>query len=199
MPVACRLISLAVHSGKVRRGPCAHNPRTARHGGDDGPLLETPKRTRDDGPVSYRARPVTVTARVPAPVDVVFDFVSDTRNDPLWCPNVSDVEQVEGSGVTVGSRFRFHQTVEAGSRTLESDVQVEVVGLGERAITWRVEDRFQKREVELTVDRHGETSVVSQTTTAVFKRKPGVARWFYPWLARREFRNQFDRLAQHFR
>jgi hypothetical protein len=146
----------------------------------------------------FPARPVTVAMHIPADPDTVFEFVSDTRNDPEWCPNVTDVRQTAGEGVAVGSRFIFHQVVEARGRSLESDVEVEVTGLDGHAIGWRVEDRFQIREVNLRVDPDGEGSKVTQTTAATFKRKPGVAKWVYPMLAKRTFKDQFARLAAHF-
>lgn len=141
---------------------------------------------------------VKVSIAVPADPDDVFAFVADTRNDPIWCPNVTDVTQVNGTGVSVGSSFRFHQAVEMRGRSLESDVEVEVVELGERSIRWRVEDRFQVRDVLVEVKPRGEGALVTQTTTAMFKRKPGVARWLYPMLARRTFKDQFRRLTDHF-
>lgn len=147
----------------------------------------------------HRVRPVTVSTYVPADPRTVFDFVADTRNDPVWCPNVTDVTQVNGIGVGVGSSFRFHQRVEAQGRVLVSDVDVEIVELGERSIRWRVEDRFQVRDVVLEVDAEGDGSIVTQTTTATFKRKPGLlTKWGYPVLARRTFKDQFGRLAEHF-
>ena len=146
----------------------------------------------------YRVRPVKATARIPAPAAEVFALVSDTRNDPLWCPNVTDVTQVSGVGVSVGSSFRFHQKVETQGRVLESDVDVEVVELGERSIRWRVEDRFQVRDVVVEVTPADGGSEITQTTTAMFKRKPGIAKWLYPMLARRTFKDQFGRLAEHF-
>lgn len=135
---------------------------------------------------------------IPADPDTVFSYVADTRNDPEWCPNVTDVTQTAGDGVAVGSRFTFHQLVEARGRTLESDVEVEVTDLDERTIGWRVEDRFQTREVSLRVTPDGEGSKVTQTTAATFKRKPGIAKWVYPMLAKRTFKDQFSRLAAHF-
>lgn len=132
---------------------------------------------------------------IPGPPDQVFSYVSDTRNDPEWCPNVTDVRQLAGEGVEVGSAFRFHQRVEAAGRELVSNVDVAVVELGERWIRWRVEDRYQVRDVLLSVESEGEGSRVVQTTSAAFKRKPGLARWVYPMLARRTFRDQFRRLA----
>lgn len=147
---------------------------------------------------THPARPVTVSARVTAEPGTLFEYVRDTRHDPEWCPNVTDVSQVEGEGVALGSKFEFQQRVEAQGRELVSDVEVEVVELGERRIRWRVEDRFQIRDVLLTVEAEGHGSKVTQTTTAAFKRRPGVAKWLYPWLARRTFRDQFQRLAERF-
>lgn len=144
-------------------------------------------------------RPVNVSHHIPAHPAEVLAFVSDTRNDPLWCPNVSNVSQVEGDGVDLGSQFRFHQTVSSGGRTLESDVEVEVVGLTEESVRWRVEDRFQIRDVTLTVEEHGAGTKVRQQTLATFKRDPGLpTRWLYPFLARKTFRDQFARLAKHY-
>ncbi|HUG07516.1 MAG TPA: SRPBCC family protein [Acidimicrobiia bacterium] len=146
----------------------------------------------------YRVRPVKVTTHVPAGPDEVFSYVSDTRNDPEWCPNVTDVRQVSGDGVELGAGFEFHQSVEVQGRELVSEVEVEVVELGESHIRWRVEDRFQVRDVLLEVARDGDGTKVTQTTTAIFKRKPGLAKWFYPRLARRTFRDQFQELAGRF-
>jgi hypothetical protein len=147
---------------------------------------------------SHIAR-VTVSAGVAAPADEVFAFVADTRNDPLWCPNVTDAVLTSGDGVAVGSRFRFHQAVSAGGRHFESDVDVEVLELGERTITWRVEDRFQQRTVSLTVEPDGDGSRVTQRTEAEFKRKPDLlTRLGYPLLAKRTFRDQFRHLEARF-
>lgn len=147
--------------------------------------------------MSHLFRPVTVSFAVAAPPEEVFEFVADTRNDPIWCPNVTEVIQVNGVGVGVGSAFRFHQSVEMRGRALESDVDVEIVELGERSIRWRVEDRFQIRDVKVEVSPEDDGSLVEQTTTAIFKRKPGVAKWLYPILARRTFKDQFRRLSDH--
>ena len=146
----------------------------------------------------YEVRPVRVSAEVPAPADQVFTFISDTRNDPIWCPNVSDVVQTAGEGVEVGSKFRFHQVIEASGRTLQSDVDVEVLEVGQRSIRWRVEDKFQVRDVQVSVTGTDSGSEVTQTTSAAFKRKPGVAKWLYPTLAKRTFRDQFHHLSEHF-
>jgi len=148
--------------------------------------------------MTYRVRPVTVTTTVPAQPEAVFAYISDTRNDPEWCPNVTDVRQVRGEGVELGAGFGFRQTVETRGRVLDSDVEVEVVELGERRVRWRVEDRFQVRDVLLEVEPEANGSKVIQTTTAAFKRKPGLARLAYPMLARQTFKKQFQGLADRF-
>jgi hypothetical protein len=39
------------------------------------------------------------------PIEQVFDFVAEPRNDPRWCRKVMSVDQVEGSGPGPGSRY----------------------------------------------------------------------------------------------
>lgn len=99
----------------------------------------------------------------------------------------------------MGSRWALESSsisrVKAGGRNLESDVSVEVVELGEQRVRWRVEDRFQVRDVLLRVERNGRGSRVIQTTTAAFKRGPGLTKFLYPMLARRTFRDQCRHLV----
>jgi Polyketide cyclase / dehydrase and lipid transport len=147
----------------------------------------------------YPARPVSVSGHIPAPPDVVFDLVSDTRNDPLWCENVEKVDLIEGSGVEVGTRFRFHQHLDRpGAERMQFDVDVEVIEMKDRSIRWQANDRFQIREISLVVEPDGSGSRITQVTTATFLRPPGMAKWLYPLLARRIFRKQFRDLAAYF-
>jgi hypothetical protein len=126
-------------------------------------------------------------------------FVADTRNDPLWCPNVETVDLVAGDRIEVGTRFRFRQHLDRpGGDRLVFDVDVEIVELDDRAVAWLVTDRFQEREIEITVAPEGDGARITQVTRATFHTSPGLARWVYPLLARRTFRDQFQRLAAHF-
>jgi len=148
---------------------------------------------------TYPVRPVTVTARIAVPPDILFAFVSDTRNDPLWCPNVETVDLVDGSGVEVGARFRFHQHLDRPrSDRIQFDVEVEVIEVLDHSITWKATDKFQERLITLTVEPDGANSRVTQVTAASFTRPPGLAKWVYPVLARRTFRDQFEQLALYF-
>lgn len=147
----------------------------------------------------YPVRPVKVSAHIPADPDEVFAFVFDTRNDPLWCDNVESVEPIVGGAIEVGSRFRFHQHLDRpGAARMRFDVDLEIVDIGERSITWRADDRFQTRDIDLAVEAEGAGSRITQVTRAVFRRPPGVRKWLYPLLARRIFTKQFRDLAAYF-
>jgi len=142
---------------------------------------------------------VTVSGFVPAPPEDVFALISDTRNDPEWCPNVDSAELVEGNGVEVGAKFRFHQHLERSGKRIEFDATVEIVSLGEDAIGWRVEDRFQTRNISIAVTSEKDGTRITQTTDASFLKKPGLTtRYGYPILARRTLKDQFRHLAAHF-
>lgn len=148
---------------------------------------------------NHPVSPVTVSAHIPTAPDPLFAFVSDTRNDPAWCPNVETVDQVEGGGVEVGARFRFHQHLDRPrTERIEFDVDVEILELGDRSIVWRATDRFQERLIRLTVEAEGSGSRITQVTTASFHRPPGLVKWLYPFLARRIFKEQFESLAARF-
>jgi hypothetical protein len=147
----------------------------------------------------FPARPISVSAHIPAPPDALFHFVSDTRNDPLWCQNVETVDLVEGSKVEVGTRFRFHQHLDRpGAERTHFDVDVEVIEMRDRTIIWRASDRFQTRTISLAVVPEGSGSRITQVTRATFLRPPGAVKWLYPLLARRIFTGQFRDLGAYF-
>lgn len=148
---------------------------------------------------SYHVRPVEVSARIPAPPEELLRFIAGTRNDPLWCPNVETVDLVDGDSVDVGFRFRFHQHLDRpGGKRIGFDVDVEIVQLDDRSVKWLVSDRFQDRDIEITVEPQGEESRITQVTQASFRKSPGLAKWVYPLLARRTIKDQFRHLAAHF-
>jgi len=147
----------------------------------------------------HPVKPVTVSAYVPAPPEAVLEFVADTRNDPLWCPNVETVELVTGNGGAVGSRYEFHQHLDQpGGRRVQFDVETEIVARDERSVTWLVTDRFQERTIRISVEPRDRGTRITQTTQASFHTNPGIRRWAYPMLARRTLKDQFRHLADHF-
>lgn len=148
----------------------------------------------------YPVRPVRVTADIPAPADVVFAFVADTRNDPLWCANVDTVDLGAADEISVGTQLRFHQHLDVPrAGRIEFAVDVTVVAMEGCSITWHTVDRFQTRTITVTVEPAGdEHARIEQVTEAAFVKPPGVQKWLYPVLARRTLRRQFDALAAHF-
>lgn len=149
--------------------------------------------------MSHPVRPVSISAVIAAEPSVVLDFVADTRNDPEWCPNVETAELVSGDGISAGSVFRYHQYLDTpGSKRTEFDGEVTIVERTTDSIVWKVTDRFQERDISLTVEPHPSGTRITQVTRASFRRPPGIARWGYPLLAKRILRAQFDGLARHF-
>jgi len=147
---------------------------------------------------NYPVRNVTISAFIPAAPEDVFELIADTRNDPDWCPNVDKAELIEGDGVEVGSKFRFHQHLERGGKRVEFDATVEIISVGERSIEWKVDDRFQTRMIDITVEPEREGTLIRQTTGASFHKKPSLTvRYGYPILARRTLKLQFEQLAEY--
>jgi hypothetical protein len=62
---------------------------------------------------SRRGAPATTfeyALDIARPIEEVFAFVADSRNDPRWCPRVVTCEQVEGEGPQLGARYEaFHR------------------------------------------------------------------------------------------
>ena len=81
---------------------------------------------------------------------------------------------------------------------MEFDVDVEVIEIGVRRITWEASDRFQTRTISLAVEPEGSGSRITQVTKETFLRPPGTRKWLYPLLARRIFSKQFRDLRAHF-
>lgn len=144
-------------------------------------------------------RPITVKAVIPASPTEVMTLISDTRNDPLWCPNVETAELIDGDGVAIGSKFRFHQHLDRpNGKRIEFDVDVEVIELDDLHVKWLVNDRFQKRTITISVAPTQGATIVTQTTEAEFHSNPGIAKYVYPLLAKRIFKDQFKHLSDHF-
>jgi uncharacterized protein YndB with AHSA1/START domain len=65
---------------------------------------------------------ITGDILIDRPVEVVFDFVVDERNEPLYNPALLHSDKVTDGTVGVGTRF--HATHESASRPVEMDVEI---------------------------------------------------------------------------
>lgn len=148
---------------------------------------------------TYPVRPVTVSMHIPAPAHEVIAFISDTRNDPVWCPNVDSAEMTSDGPIRPGTTFTYTQHLtRPGRGRVTFDGHVEIVELDENSIRWRVTDTFQERAITCVVEPSGPGSRVTQTTAASFHRSPGLAGYLYPLLARRTLKDQLRHLSDHF-
>ena len=146
----------------------------------------------------HPVRAVTVSAHIPAAPSEVLGFISDTRNDPRWCPNVESAELTSDGSIAVGSTFRYTQHLDQPGRgRVTFDGDVEIVALDHRSIRWSVTDKFQERTITCLVEPSGDGSQVTQTTEASFHRSPGLAKYVYPLLARRTLKDQLRHLRTH--
>ena len=57
-------------------------------------------------------------------VEDVFAFVSDCRNDPIWCKRVLKSEQVEGDGAGANARYRVVHRPQRLRPAMDLDVRV---------------------------------------------------------------------------
>jgi uncharacterized membrane protein len=99
------------------------------------------------------------------PGDEVFEFIADPRNDPRWCPKVDSVEQVDGEGPGLGSRYvTIHRPVPLRpARVLDH----RCVGWAPpRRIEWVEDDGVDRFEVTYELEPHADGTKLTQRSDA---------------------------------
>lgn len=99
------------------------------------------------------------------PGDEVFEFIADPRNDPRWCPKVDSVEQVDGEGPGLGSRYvTIHRPVPLRpARVLDH----RCVGWAPpRRIEWVEDDGVDRFEVTYELEPHADGARLTQRSDA---------------------------------
>ena len=112
---------------------------------------------------------ITRSIEIERPVDAVFDFVADPRNDVRWCPKVSSVELVSNGVYAV-----VHKPVPG-----KPERQMEMTRVAfdpPRRIEWREEDGVDVVEVTYSLDDLGERTRLSQQSVATL----GAPRLLHP-------------------
>ena len=76
---------------------------------------------------------------VDRPIEAVFDFVADARNDPVWCSRVKWCRQTAGEGPGPGARY---ETLHRPTRLKPAQTRsIEVIEFDRPTlIRWRQED-----------------------------------------------------------
>jgi uncharacterized protein YndB with AHSA1/START domain len=73
------------------------------------------------------------------PVETVFEFIADARNDPRWCATVSACRQSAGDGPGPGAHYVARHKPTPFHRTMERSIEV-VDFEAPTHVTWRQED-----------------------------------------------------------
>lgn len=101
---------------------------------------------------------VTVGTRLRVPAAKVFDFLVDSRNDPLWCPMAGDVELVEGEP-GVGAVYRYQQGQGPGRPTITNWMRT-VEAERPHRLVWDGAGRGLPYHAEIVLgERDGSTSI----------------------------------------
>jgi len=108
---------------------------------------------------------VTRSIVVDRPIEDVFDFLGDARNDPRWCPKVLSSEQVDGDGAGPGARYAvLHRPIPllpARAMTMSCESWQPP-----RVIEWLEEDGSDSLEVTYTLQEVGASTRVTQRSVA---------------------------------
>ena len=123
------------------------------------------------------------------PVEEVFEFVADARNDPRWCPRVLSCEQVEGDGPAAGARFEALHRPTLRRRHIRSIETVEFDP--PRRIVWRQTDEVGAFTITYELDTSADGTRLVQRDEIDWR----IARPFVPLGSRIVRRHMRDQLA----
>lgn len=135
-------------------------------------------------------RTVTVKSTLDHPIEVVWDFLVDNRNDEEWCPMVSDCELVEGEP-GVGARYRYEQAQGGSQPTITVTVRTTVADRP-TALAWSAESGVA-HDARIELSRHGDGTRLVQTNRVVLSNPLLQVAWFLG--AQGVLRSQLRRLA----
>jgi carbon monoxide dehydrogenase subunit G len=116
------------------------------------------------------------------PIDEVFDFVADSRNEPAWLPGASGVEKTTEGPIGHGTRFEG-QYARAGTVFLEL-IEFE----RPHRVTFRAKSRIVKFDDAVILETEGTGTRLRATMEA---RAGGLLRVIEPLMGR-TMRRQFE-------
>jgi uncharacterized protein YndB with AHSA1/START domain len=122
-----------------------------------------------------------------APIERVFDFVADARNEPEWLPGAQKVEKVTDGEVGLGTRFE-------GVYARAGTVSLEIVEFQRPArLTFRADSRIVRFDDEIELTAVGGRTQLRARMSAQPK---GVMRLMSPLMAK-TMRRQFEANWEH--
>ena len=96
---------------------------------------------------------VSVSTTIQRPVEEVFDFLVDSRNDPRWCPLSRNVELVEGTP-GLGALYRYEQGQGPGLPWFEAWCQT-VEAVHPTRLVWDNAGRGTPYRATIDLSAHG--------------------------------------------
>jgi uncharacterized protein YndB with AHSA1/START domain len=115
------------------------------------------------------------------PVEEVFDYLADARNEPAWLPGAERVEKLTDGPVGLGTRFR-------GRYARAGEVELELVAYERPArVTFRASSRIVEFDDAVELSARGDAT---ELRAVMLARPRGVMRLFEPLMAR-TMRRQF--------
>ena len=129
----------------------------------------------------------TATALIDRPLDEVFDYLADSRNEPQWLPGAEQVEKTSEGPVGLGTTF-------VGTYARAGRVELTLVTFERpRAVTFRARAKIVDFDdaVELSAE-HGKTRLNARMTA----QPRGLMRLLSPLMAK-TLRRQFTENWTH--
>jgi uncharacterized protein YndB with AHSA1/START domain len=133
------------------------------------------------------------TIDIGRPVDEVFAFVADPRNDPQWCPRVTHCRQLRADGPVAGARYEcvHHPTLQRRHSRWIDIVEMD----GWNRIRTRQEDDIAVFTIDYLLAPIAGGTRLTQRDEIVWKGTP-VHRVVGTHIIRRHMRDQLESLKR---
>jgi uncharacterized protein YndB with AHSA1/START domain len=131
------------------------------------------------------------------PIDEVFAFIADAKNDPRWCPAVKSIEPISGNGPGPGAKYRMQHTPGG----MKFDATVEVVAYEPpRLLKWTMLDSGHTLHGRYELEAINGNTRLTQTSQITFEgwlRIPGLLmKRFIARDVQKELGKQFGNLSK---
>lgn len=136
---------------------------------------------------------ITAEVRINRPIEDVFYFVADSRNDPQWAVPVLECVQVAGDGPGLGAQYTFASKVAWGK--VHGKIQTVVYELPQH-IEWDMESTVNVTRARFSFKADADSTLLSARSTLKAK---GIFRLTESMMEReidKAYQQQFQNLKQ---